>query len=321
MTARRSHFPRRFRLCVLSLALASAPAAASTPEEQGLQIARKADQANEGFGSERSELTMELVNAHGDVTTRRLVIEAIERPGDGDRSRAIFQWPADVKGTKLLTFTHQQGDDDQWLFLPAVKRVKRISSNNKSGSFMGSEFAYEDLASTELPKYRYKLLGDSAVGGRPCWQLERVPVDRNSGYSRQVMFMDKEYLNPLRIDYYDRKNELLKIRRVLRVPAPRAVLAVRPDRDVQRADQEAVAVDLERPEAGGQSRPGGVRQRVARGLSGRSAGRANDEDEEHDDVDAVVGVPGGAVCAGPAAAAGGGRGIRRSGGVGSGGGA
>ena len=190
--------------------LAPEVAQAGSPEEDGLALAVKADKANEGFVTERSVLTMELINAHGDVTTRKLVIEAIEGKDDGDKSRAVFDWPADVKGTKMLTFTHKRADDDQWLYLPAVKRVKRISSNNKSGSFMGSEFAYEDLASTEIEKYRYKLLGEQAIGGRPTWQLERVPTDKNSGYSRQVVFLDKEYLNPLRIDYFDRKNELLK---------------------------------------------------------------------------------------------------------------
>jgi hypothetical protein len=190
--------------------LLTSPAGASTPAEQGLAIAQRADKANQGFVAERSRLTMELVNAHGDVTTRRMVIETLEGKDDGDRSRAVFEWPADVKGTKMLTFTHKRGDDDQWLYLPAVKRVKRISSNNKSGSFMGSEFAYEDLASAEVEKFSYKLLAEPALEGRACWQIERIPVDKNSGYGRQVMWMDKEYLNPLRIEYYDRKNELLK---------------------------------------------------------------------------------------------------------------
>jgi hypothetical protein len=202
--------------CVVTAAVVTAPlllpgaVVAATPAEQGLAIARQADKANQGFVTERARLTMELVNAHGDVTTRRMVIETLEGKDDGDRSRAVFEWPADVKGTKMLTFTHKRGDDDQWLYLPAVKRTKRISSNNKSGSFMGSEFAYEDLASAEVEKYSYKLLGEQPVGGRACWQIERVPVDGNSGYGRQVVWMDKEYLNPLRIDYFDRKHELLK---------------------------------------------------------------------------------------------------------------
>jgi len=177
---------------------------------EGLAVAKKADAANAGFKSETSTLKMDLINAHGDVTERKMVIETLEGTDDGDRSRAVFEWPADVKGTKLLTFTHRKGDDDQWLYLPAIKRVKRISSNNKSGSFMASEFAYEDLGSQEVEKYTYKLLSEEKLEGRDTWKIERVPLDKKSGYKRQVVWMDKQYMNPLRIDYYDRKDELLK---------------------------------------------------------------------------------------------------------------
>lgn len=184
--------------------------AAESADDRGQALAKQIDKANEGFVTDLSTLTMELVNAHGDVTTRRLAVETLEGNTDGDRSRVRFEWPADVKGTRLLTWTHKSADDDQWLFLPAIKRVKRISANNKSGAFMGSEFAYEDLGSVEIEKYKHKFLGEVTLSGRSCWQLERIPVDSNSGYKRQVIWFDKEFMNPLRVDFYDRKNELLK---------------------------------------------------------------------------------------------------------------
>jgi outer membrane lipoprotein-sorting protein len=196
----------------LAVFLPAAVTSAGDPslEQQGLALAQRADAENAGFGTDRSVLSMELVDAQGESTTRRLVIEVIEGKADGDRSRATFEWPADVKGTKLLTWTHKRAEDDQWLFLPAIKRVKRISSSNKSGSFMGSEFAYEDLSTYEVDKYSYKLLGTTIYANRASYQLERFPVDTNSGYKRQVVWLDKEYWNPLRIDFYDRKDELLK---------------------------------------------------------------------------------------------------------------
>ena len=141
-------------------------AVAGPAEDKGLEIARKTDKANDGFKGEVSTMEMVLINAHGDRTTRKLTSRGIETASDGDRSRIEFEWPADVKGTRMLTWTHRKNDDDQWLYLPAVKRVKRISSNNKSGSFMGSEFAYEDLGSQEVDKYKYKLLADEPVAGR-----------------------------------------------------------------------------------------------------------------------------------------------------------
>jgi hypothetical protein len=180
------------------------------PASRGLAIARAADKANEGFVGERATMAMELVNAHGDVTRRKLDVVTLEGTDDGDRSKVMFAWPADVKGTKLLTWTHRKGDDDQWLYLPAIKRVRRISASNKTGSFVGSEFSYEDLAGTEVEKFRYKLIDEPKLGGRDTYHLERVPVDANSGYARQIVWLDKQYQNPLRIEYYDRKNVLLK---------------------------------------------------------------------------------------------------------------
>jgi hypothetical protein len=185
-------------------------AEAGPAEDKGLEIARRTDKANDGFKGEVSTMEMVLINAHGDRTTRKLTARGIETAGDGDRSRIEFQWPADVKGTRMLTWTHRQADDDQWLFLPAVNRVKRISSNNKSGSFMGSEFAYEDLGSQEVDKYKYKFLADELVAGRPTWKIERIPVDPRSGYSRQITWTDQEYMNAIKVEYYDRKGELLK---------------------------------------------------------------------------------------------------------------
>jgi hypothetical protein len=187
------------------------PARAQDPAARGLEIARAADKANEGFAGERATMAMDLINAHGDVTKRKLNVLTLEGTEDGDRSKVVFEWPADVKGTKLLTWTHRKGDDDQWLYLPAIKRVRRISASNKTGAFVGSEFSYEDLAGTEVEKFRYKLLDEPKVGGRDTYRLERVPIDTNSGYARQIVWLDKQYQNPLRIEYYDRKNALLKI--------------------------------------------------------------------------------------------------------------
>jgi hypothetical protein len=190
--------------------VAGGGANAGPAEDKGLDIARKTDKANDGFRGEVSTMEMVLINAHGDRTTRKLTSRGIETANDGDRSRIEFQWPADVKGTRMLTWTHRQSDDDQWLFLPAVNRVKRIASNNKSGSFMGSEFAYEDLGSQEVDKYKHRFLADEPVAGRPAWKIERVPVDPRSGYSRQITWIDHEYMNAVKIEYYDRKGELLK---------------------------------------------------------------------------------------------------------------
>ena len=179
--------------------------------EKGLSLMQQADKANSGFNGEHAVMEMILINAHGTKITRKIKSKSIEVQGDGDKSIITFLWPADVKGTKLLTWAHKSKSDDQWLFLPALKRVKRISSRNMTGSFMGSEFSYEDIGSQELEKYTYKFIKEETINGRPTSVIERKSTDKNSGYAKQVLYLDKEYQGTLKIEYFDRKNELLKI--------------------------------------------------------------------------------------------------------------
>jgi len=198
------------RLPWLLLCLIAFDAPAETPEARGLAIAIESDRRDQGFGDLTVNLMMVLKNRHGEVSQRKIRVSTLEMANDGDKSLTRFDEPADVKGTALLTFSHKTGDDDQWLFLPALKRVKRISSSNKSGSFMGSEFAYEDIGSQEVEKYKYKHLRDEPCEALGCFVIERYPVNPDSGYTRQTVWIDKTEYRAQRIDYYDRKQSLLK---------------------------------------------------------------------------------------------------------------
>ncbi|MCP5047439.1 MAG: outer membrane lipoprotein-sorting protein [bacterium] len=202
---------KRMFLIVLTMILTIAWMQAETPEEKGLRIAIENETANNGFQGEFQETEMVLVNAQGDKTVRKMTSKTKETKKDGDMSIITFLWPADVKGTRMLTHTHKKRDDDQWLFLPSLKRVKRISSRNKSGAFMGSEFSYEDLGSQEVEKFSHKWLKDVTLDGRDCWLIEQIPTSKKSGYSKQILWTDKEYRQPVKIEYYDRKGELLKV--------------------------------------------------------------------------------------------------------------
>ncbi|MDH5613265.1 MAG: outer membrane lipoprotein-sorting protein, partial [Gammaproteobacteria bacterium] len=141
---------------------------------------------------------------------REIRIKTLEVANDGDKSMSIFDQPADVKGTAFLTFSHALEPDEQWLYLPSLKRVKRINSKNKSGPFMGSEFAYEDIASQEVAKYTYKYLRDETLNGVDCFVIERYPAYEHSGYTRQLGWINKAEYRPEKIVFYDRKNTLLK---------------------------------------------------------------------------------------------------------------
>jgi outer membrane lipoprotein-sorting protein len=183
---------------------------AQSPEDKGLEIAKKADEVDQGFGNYTTSLTMILTNKQGQESTRFMENRTLEMITDGDKSMIVFKSPKDVEGTATLTFTHKEGSDDQWLYLPAIKRVKRISSSNKSGPFMGSEFAYEDLSSQEVEKYKYKYLEEGEANGSQALIVERVPMDEKSGYTRQIVWYNKDNYRIEKVEYYDRKNQLLK---------------------------------------------------------------------------------------------------------------
>ncbi len=205
----KSPLPHKLLAAVL-LATAALPLHAESPEDKGLAISREAEKRNDGYGDSTSTMQMILRNKAGAESRREIRNKTLEVPGDGDKSLIIFDEPRDVAGTALLTFSHKSDDDDRWLYLPAVKRVKRIASNNKSGPFMGSEFAFEDLGSQEPEKYTYQWIKDEKYDGKDCFVFERYPVDRNSGYTRQIVWMDKAEYRPLKIEFYDRKQSLLK---------------------------------------------------------------------------------------------------------------
>ena len=180
------------------------------PVERGTAIAMEAERRDSGFGDSEEILTMVLRDGKGRERTRTLRLRTLEQTDDGDWSLTIFDEPADVKGTALLTYSHGLEADDQWIYLPALKRVKRISSKNKSGPFMGSELAFEDMSSFELEKYRYTYLRDEPCEALQCFVSEWVPAYEHSGYSRMEVWHDTREYRLQRIDYYDKKGEHLK---------------------------------------------------------------------------------------------------------------
>ncbi|MBX2809837.1 MAG: outer membrane lipoprotein-sorting protein [Cellvibrionaceae bacterium] len=197
-------------LLTTSFSLLTASASAQTPQEQGLAIATEMKSRDLGWGDTQAGLKIILRNASGQESTREVRTKTLEVANDGDKSISIFDHPRDVKGTAFLSFSHPVGADDQWLYLPALKRVKRIASRNKSGPFMGSEFAYEDLASFEVEKYTYKFLREEACDGGTCFVIEQYPVDKYSGYTKMISWIDKEEYRNWKTEYYDRKGALLK---------------------------------------------------------------------------------------------------------------
>jgi len=186
--------------------------ALATGAEQGYEIAARADRSDRGFADSIVELEMILRNAAGQESTRRLWLNTLEIPDEsvGDKSMIVFDSPADIEGTALLSHAQILDPDDQWLYLPALKRVKRISSVNKSGPFVGSEFAFEDFTALELNKYEYVFVRAEPCGEFVCDVIERTPRYEHSGYTRQVTWVDQDVYQVRKVEFYDRRGDLLK---------------------------------------------------------------------------------------------------------------
>ena len=183
---------------------------AQTTQEQGLAIAKKMKARDIGWGSSQSEMVMTLRTRKGQEIVRQMRSKALEVEGDGDKALTIFDTPLDVKGTSFLSFSHSTGNDDQWIYLPALKRVKRIASKNKSGPFLGSEFAFEDLSSFEIEKFNFDYLGEDNLNGQAMVKISMDPVDRYSGYTKANAWVDTEHYRVHKIEFYDRRDTLLK---------------------------------------------------------------------------------------------------------------
>lgn len=186
--------------------------ASGSAEEKGIAIAEEFEARDIGWGDVKVDIDMVLIQSDGKKTERSQRIMILQKPdrNEGDKSLITFDSPADVKGTGLLSHAKILEADDQWLFLPALKRVKRISSNNKSGPFVGSEFAYEDITSNEIGKYSWKYLETVPCDNFKCFKLETIPLYEHSGYSKRIVFIDSDHFRLQKIEFYDRKGDLLK---------------------------------------------------------------------------------------------------------------
>jgi Outer membrane lipoprotein-sorting protein len=183
-----------------------------TPEEQGQALSAELARRNAGFRDLTSRVEMLLTDADGAQARRAFDLKLLERatPQEGERSLIVFQSPADVKGTAVLSHARGEGEDEQWIFLPSARRTTRISAARRTGAFMSSEFSFEDLTGSDGRKYRWKFLGKKTCSHGRCLELESVPKDPGSAYARRVLLVDEGELLLRTISFFDRKGQLLK---------------------------------------------------------------------------------------------------------------
>lgn len=196
-----------FKIALIYLFLS--PALIAQPKD-GKKIVAKALKNDEGFKDSIVEAEMILSDAQGVSSNRTFTIQTLEGKNDEDKTVIKFLTPKDIEGTALLTHTVKDGDNLQWLYLPSLRRVKRISSSNQSGPFVGSEFAYEDMVTHVLDKYEYKYLKTEIFNNLSCDVIEEKPKNSKSGYSKQIVWLDEKELRIQKVDFYDKKNEKFK---------------------------------------------------------------------------------------------------------------
>jgi outer membrane lipoprotein-sorting protein len=153
-----------------------------------------------------------VIDRQGTRLTRRMEIST-KKFGPDERRLITFMEPPDVRGTLYLTWSYEASDrtDDMWVFLPAESLVRRISGGGKKGAFMRSDFANEDIEPREVDDDTHELLRSEVFSGSDCWVINSVPMDKkDTHYSKRILWVDKELFLPLRIEYYDHRNRLLK---------------------------------------------------------------------------------------------------------------
>ncbi len=178
--------------------------------DRGREIAEEADRRDRGFGDYQARLEMTLEDRRGRETLRELELYVLELPGGEERSLVTFQSPRDIRGTALLTYSYDDRENDQWLYLPALRRTKRIAATGRSSPFMGSEFAYEDLVRSSPSQYDYLYLGQEELDGTPCFVIERYARYEGTGYSKERLWIDTAEYRVLRVDYWDLRERELK---------------------------------------------------------------------------------------------------------------
>jgi hypothetical protein len=178
------------------------------------QIVDKSFQATKLAGSEMLS-TMTIIDSRGRERVRKIAtVSKLYDDGETEKRLIRFLSPADVKGTGLLTFDYENKADDMWLFMPALRKTRRIVSTEKAKNFMGSEFTYADMTPPILDDFSYEILGEVDVAEISCWKIEMIPVDDDvadeNGFSKRISFIAKQDYVIRKAIYYDLDGELHK---------------------------------------------------------------------------------------------------------------
>lgn len=166
-------------------------------------------------GEDRKTLLhMVLINKRGRRRERTLLSYSKDY-GKDSKQLMYFQKPADVKGTGFLSWEYDdpKRDDDRWLYMPALRKVRRISGKSRNEYFMGTDFTYDDMGDRNVDEDEHKLIREEKIDGFDCWVVESIPKDKDDMYTKKVIWVRKDALVVIKVEYFD-KDGLMKILRV-----------------------------------------------------------------------------------------------------------
>lgn len=198
-------------LIAAPLLLAAAGVHAQTPTGREVMEAYNEQDRTEDTAV---EIRMSIVSARGGTREREVAQWTKTRP-DGSRMQLIrFLSPADVEGTGFLSIENLDAEDDNWLYLPALRKSRRIAGTDKRESFVGTDFSYEDLESEKLDEHRYEVIGAEALDGVDAWIVEAIPTDpdkiEETAYGRRELWVSRDHAVILQAKYYDEDGTYVK---------------------------------------------------------------------------------------------------------------
>ncbi len=205
---------RLFILITLLFSLTVSVAIAGADDPEARAIMEKVDARFDGDNG-TSNMEMTLIDKRGKTRVRKITT-FMKDFGEDTYRILFFKSPADVKDTGFLTYDYDDNekDDDQWLYLPALRKTKRIATSDKSGSFMGSDFNYSDMTSKDLEDYDFKLLKEGEVRGAKVWLIESTPRSRDvideTGYTKSVIFVRQDNYFVVRLVHWVHGGNRLK---------------------------------------------------------------------------------------------------------------
>ena len=153
-------------------------------------------------------MTMTLTEKNRNPRVRKMLLYRLDQKADEVSTLIRFTDPADIEGTGLLTLDHASADSDQWIYLPALERTRRIDSNRKGGRFVNSDYYYEDLRDRQVNKDQHRIIGREELAGVTCEMLESIPTDAsNSVYTKRISWIDPATLLPMRVDFFEKRQD------------------------------------------------------------------------------------------------------------------